>query len=264
MCHSWTLNHLKLAQWRYIIFNTAIFFSTILGTRTCGRSLMDTSTEYHRMALCVRWRFWMWDQMTVGKLNAEQPTEQEQHQSEPNYSSKVSPRSHTAWPLASSLSLCHQILLNFALEFTTTETRPVNLELMALCSHSTVPAQLKPSQHLQEGYSIHRGQKLKVRIPFVGQPLPRVIWIKEREVIASNDKFDITQDESSATLVINEVEKSDKGRYIIQVENKLGRDQFCFDVIVTGIQPQSMFIWWDSVCYTFLFDLDLQIAQIRP
>ena len=86
---------------------------------------------------------------------------------------------------------------------------------------------------------------MRVRVPFVGRPLPRVTWIKDGEVLEPSEKYDVSRDESNANLVINETEKSDKGCYTIQVENPLGRDQVCFNVTITGqLAGNSSQILW--------------------
>ena len=45
----------------------------------------------------------------------------------------------------------------------------MNIKLLNLVILNAVPAQLKPSPQLQEGFSFHRGQIMKLRVPFASQ-----------------------------------------------------------------------------------------------
>ena len=75
---------------------------------------------------------------------------------------------------------------------------------------------------------------MKVRVPVIGRPMPKVSWEKDREPIAQSDRINLVQDELSAMLIIKDSCRSDKGLYGIKVDNYLGCDEATFLVNITG------------------------------
>ena len=105
----------------------------------------------------------------------------------------------------------------------------------------SVPAKLRVPPSMLEGVSFSRGQKIKIRVPIVGRPLPKVMWSVDGEVIEPGDKYEVTCTDTSATLVVHDSEKTDSGQYTIHVENELGQDFVSFPVSVTGQLSASHF-----------------------
>ena len=85
----------------------------------------------------------------------------------------------------------------------------------------------------QNGFSLQRGDKLRVRVSITGSPAPKITWIKDGEIIEENFRCEMTVNDNEANLLIHDVEKSDSGKYEIQVENEFGSDSGVFCVTVS-------------------------------
>ena len=113
-----------------------------------------------------------------------------------------------------------------------TGTRRVSrIEYAAL---GPVPAKLRVPGMMHQGLNFTRGQKMHIRVPVVGRPMPKVSWAVDGEVIERSEKYEVTCTDSSATLVVHDAEKTDSGSYSLHVENELGQDFVSFPVTVTG------------------------------
>ena len=115
---------------------------------------------------------------------------------------------------------------------------------------------LQVSQRLYDGLSFSRGQKIRLRIPVTGRPFPKVTWIKDGEVIEPGGRFEVTEGDNHAMLVVHDAEKSDKGEYTIQVENLVGTDTAKFPIIVTGRFYRS--------CITLIMKIIRKICHQQP
>lgn len=98
----------------------------------------------------------------------------------------------------------------------------------------TVPAKLKASPILLESMNFHRGEKIRIRVPVVGQPFPRVTWVKDGEVLEDCGRYEITEGDGLVTLIVHDVEKSDTGEYQVIVDNPLATDSAKFTINVQG------------------------------
>ena len=87
---------------------------------------------------------------------------------------------------------------------------------------------------MYEGLNFSKGQKFKIRVPITGLPFPSVTWSKDGNVITPGERYEVSVTETSAMLVVNEVERCDMGQYNITVENDLGADSASFTVNVYG------------------------------
>ena len=98
------------------------------------------------------------------------------------------------------------------------------------------PPSVKLSQVLKlNGLSVQRGHKLRVKVSVTGNPLPRVTWVKDGEVMEGHERVEMTLSErGEACLEVHDVEKTDAGKYEIRVENEFGSDTETFEVVVNG------------------------------
>ncbi|XP_054161595.1 twitchin-like isoform X2 [Oppia nitens] len=69
-----------------------------------------------------------------------------------------------------------------------------------------------------------RGETIQIKIPFTGNPKPKIKWTKDGEEIEIGDHFDVEVKERHAILTIREVSKLDSGPYTMTAENELGID----------------------------------------
>jgi len=84
---------------------------------------------------------------------------------------------------------------------------------------------------------------MNVRVPVVGQPVPRVTWIKDgEELLTEAGRREVWMEDSYAVLNVTQCRRSsDRGDYGIRVENSLGSDQATFTVEITGRNLNTSF-----------------------
>ena len=98
-----------------------------------------------------------------------------------------------------------------------------------------VPPKLKVSANILEGMTFSESQPMRIRIPMLGRPLPRVIWSKDGDILENSERHEISVEDSTALMVICQPSKADTGVYKIESCNQFGRDQASFNVIILGM-----------------------------
>ncbi|KAG1672466.1 Twitchin [Nymphon striatum] len=101
-----------------------------------------------------------------------------------------------------------------------------------------------------------KGENITIKIPFTGNPRPKIKWSKEGEEIESGSHFEVITKERHAMLVIRDVTKTDSGPYRLVAENELGMDAAIIKVqindkpdpprfpIVENIMDESITLSW--------------------
>ncbi|CAH1103156.1 unnamed protein product [Psylliodes chrysocephalus] len=69
-----------------------------------------------------------------------------------------------------------------------------------------------------------KGENVIIKIPFTGYPRPKIIWVREGEVIESGGHYHVEVKDRHAILTIRDASKLDSGPYRITAENELGQD----------------------------------------
>lgn len=75
---------------------------------------------------------------------------------------------------------------------------------------------------------------ISLPVNFIGQPKPKVTWMKNGIPIRSKLGVQLDQMENYACLNINNASMSDSGKYTVQIENGVGKDHTEFNVSVKG------------------------------
>ncbi|XP_062528132.1 hemicentin-1 isoform X4 [Bombyx mori] len=80
--------------------------------------------------------------------------------------------------------------------------------------------------------SARLGMSVVLTCPVEGSPLPDVMWIKHpyTEIAEGSDKMSLSDD--NVTLIINNTDVSDTGKYSCVMTNKVGTTEVVFDVII--------------------------------
>ena len=73
-----------------------------------------------------------------------------------------------------------------------------------------------------------------IKIPFTGNPKPRITWSKDGEVVESGAHFSVSKKERHAILVIKDASRLDSGPYSIVGENELGMDSHIIKIQISG------------------------------
>lgn len=124
---------------------------------------------------------------------------------------------------------------------------------------------MRLTPRIYDGLSFARGDALNIRVPVVGQPVPRVTWFKDgEELMTELGRREVWLDDGCAVLNIVECRRtSDRGVYGLRVENTHGVDEATFTVEITGkanlrrnlmmcyawyVKEVTRF-WWRSGCF---------------
>ncbi|CAG0924894.1 unnamed protein product, partial [Notodromas monacha] len=78
-----------------------------------------------------------------------------------------------------------------------------------------------------------KGENVVIKIPFTGNPKPRIVWSKDGEVIESGAHFSVSKKERHAILVIKDASRLDSGPYSIVGENELGMDSHIIKIQIS-------------------------------
>ena len=125
----------------------------------------------------------------------------------------------------------HPCFLSFFLNFRAmnsggTKSTKADLKIK-MPPHLNVPPRFRDSAFFD------KGENAVMKIPFVGNPKPRITWAREGESIESGAHFQVKTEERHAILTILDVSKVDSGPYTITAENELGQDFAIINVTIS-------------------------------
>lgn len=86
------------------------------------------------------------------------------------------------------------------------------------------------------------GENATIKIPFIGNPRPRITWQKEGETIESGGHYKVETQQRHAILTITDVTNLDNGSYRLTAENELGSDSVIIKIQVSGIKFYLAFV----------------------
>ena len=107
----------------------------------------------------------------------------------------------------------------------------------------------------QEVATFEKGEPIVLKIPFTGNPKPKVKWIRDTEEMKSAGRFSIEVGDRHAFLTIKEADKGDDGPYRLTLENDLGTDSSVIKVQVNGkLSVNVLYIYIMNVllCETYI------------
>ena len=79
-----------------------------------------------------------------------------------------------------------------------------------------------------------KGENAVVKIPFIGNPRPRITWTKEGETIESGSHYKVDTQSRHAILTIRDASQMDTGSYRLTAENELGSDSVIIKIEISG------------------------------
>eukprot|EP00088_Acartia_fossae_P029114 TRINITY_DN2992_c0_g1_i3.p1 TRINITY_DN2992_c0_g1~~TRINITY_DN2992_c0_g1_i3.p1 ORF type:complete len:1274 (+),score=352.65 TRINITY_DN2992_c0_g1_i3:337-3822(+) len=114
------------------------------------------------------------------------------------------------------------------------------------------PPRLNVPPRFRDSAFFDKGENAVMKIPFTGNPKPKITWKKESEFIESGAHFQVKTEERHALITIMDCSKDDSGPYTITAENELGTDFALINVCVSDRPdpprwPQTSQIGTDSL-----------------
>ena len=82
--------------------------------------------------------------------------------------------------------------------------------------------------------SITEGEKLELRIKYIGSKPVTVTWYRDDEVIQADDRSKLLSDDDIHVLRVDPVEIDDEAIYKCIVKNQAGKDQCEAEILVEG------------------------------
>lgn len=82
---------------------------------------------------------------------------------------------------------------------------------------------------------VKAGQVIEFNVPVIGQPPPSKEWKHQDDVLFSNDRLKIINEDHKTTLRITDAKRSDSGSYTLTAKNVNGRDEATVKVTVLDV-----------------------------
>ncbi|XP_034102726.1 muscle M-line assembly protein unc-89 [Drosophila albomicans] len=96
------------------------------------------------------------------------------------------------------------------------------------------PPKIRLPRTYEDGLIVEAEEVVRLKVGVAGQPPPAITWLHEGEVIVPGDRFEVSNTEKNSLLKIDNVQRADRGEYMVRAWNKLGEDIASFLVTVTA------------------------------
>ncbi|KAL7734081.1 hypothetical protein ACLKA6_011764 [Drosophila palustris] len=96
------------------------------------------------------------------------------------------------------------------------------------------PPKIRLPRTYEDGLIVEAEEVVRLKVGVAGQPAPSITWLHEGEVIVPGDRFEVSNTEKNSLLKIDNVQRADRGEYMVRAWNKLGEDITSFLVTVTA------------------------------
>uniref|UniRef100_A0A4W3IPL5 Titin n=1 Tax=Callorhinchus milii TaxID=7868 RepID=A0A4W3IPL5_CALMI len=125
-------------------------------------------------------------------------------------------------------------------------------------------------------YSVKAGDDLKIEVPVMGRPKPKIIWAKDGQSLKQTTRVNVEETATSTILLIKDSHKDDFGKYSVSATNSAGSATEDISIIVLDkpgppsgpirfdeVSAQFVIISWDAPEYTGGCQINNYIVEKR-
>lgn len=133
-----------------------------------------------------------------------------------------------------SVLIIHQVALTDEGEIKCSATNRAGHVVTKSRLQVQAPPKIRLPRTYEDGLIVEAEEVLRLKVGVAGQPPPAITWLHEGEVIVPGNRFEVTNTEKNSLLKIDNVQRADRGEYMVRAWNKLGEDISSFLVTVTA------------------------------
>ncbi|XP_002008175.3 titin [Drosophila mojavensis] len=133
-----------------------------------------------------------------------------------------------------SVLIIHQVALTDEGEIKCSATNRAGHVVTKCRLKVQAPPKIRLPRTYEDGLIVEAEEVLRLKVGVAGQPAPAITWLHEGEVIVPGSRFEVTNTEKNSLLKIDNVQRADRGEYMVRAWNKLGEDIASFLVTVTA------------------------------
>ncbi|XP_030570282.1 muscle M-line assembly protein unc-89 isoform X1 [Drosophila novamexicana] len=133
-----------------------------------------------------------------------------------------------------SVLIIHQVALTDEGEIKCSATNRAGHVVTKSRLQVQAPPKIRLPRTYEDGLIVEAEEVVRLKVGVAGQPPPAITWLHEGEVIVPGNRFEVTNTEKNSLLKIDNVQRSDRGEYMVRAWNKLGEDITSFLVTVTA------------------------------
>lgn len=111
----------------------------------------------------------------------------------------------------------------------------INLMYKTFLTSQTVAPKINVPPRFRNTAFFDKGENAVIKIPFIGNPRPRILWQREGEMIESGSHYSVDTQSRHAILTIRDVNALDTGSYRLTAENELGSDSVIIKIQISGM-----------------------------
>ncbi|EDV96343.1 GH15256 [Drosophila grimshawi] len=133
-----------------------------------------------------------------------------------------------------SVLIIHQVALTDEGEIKCSATNRAGHVVTKSRLQVQAPPKIRLPRTYEDGLIVEAEEVVRLKVGVAGQPPPAITWLHEGEVIPPGGRFEVINTDKNSLLKIDNVQRADRGEYMVRAWNRLGEDITSFLVTVTA------------------------------